>query len=92
MSNKARGFLVGAALAGVVAGTTAVAVGAPPTANHKSAKSAKAHNVDTHCCMGKNSCKGKGGCKRGDKGCKGKNTCKGKGGCATIHGNPCKNK
>jgi hypothetical protein len=33
--------------------------------------------------MGKNDCKGKGGCKSSDNGCKGKNSCKGKGGCAT---------
>jgi hypothetical protein len=36
-----------------------------------------------HDCAGKNTCKGKGGCKTGDNGCKGKNSCKGKGGCAT---------
>jgi hypothetical protein len=33
------------------------------------------------CCMGKNECKGKGGCKTADNGCAGKNACKGKGGC-----------
>ena len=36
---------------------------------------------DAHVCKAANACKGKGGCKTGDKGCKGKNTCKGKGGC-----------
>ena len=30
----------------------------------------------------KHICKGKGGCKTGDKGCAGKNSCKGKGGCS----------
>ncbi len=37
---------------------------------------------------GKNSCKGKGGCKGSDNGCKGKNSCKGKGGCATDGSKP----
>lgn len=35
-----------------------------------------------HLCKGNNDCKGKGGCRSGDRGCRGKNTCKGKGGCA----------
>ena len=43
---------------------------------------------ETHDCAGKNSCKGKGGCKSGDNGCAGKNTCKGKGGCAVKDGKP----
>jgi hypothetical protein len=34
------------------------------------------------CCMGKNECKGKGGCAVPEShGCKGQNACKGKGGC-----------
>ena len=41
-----------------------------------------------HSCAGKNTCKGKGGCKTGDNGCAGKNTCKGKGGCAIKDGKP----
>ncbi|MBS0655775.1 MAG: hypothetical protein JSR46_08360 [Verrucomicrobia bacterium] len=32
-------------------------------------------------CKGKNSCRGKGGCKTNAHTCKGKNTCKGQGGC-----------
>ncbi len=43
---------------------------------------------ETHDCAGKNSCKGKGGCKTGDNGCAGKNSCKGKGGCAVKDGKP----
>ena len=43
---------------------------------------------ETHDCAGKNSCKGKGGCKSGDNGCGGKNSCKGKGGCAVKDGKP----
>jgi hypothetical protein len=38
--------------------------------------------------MGKNDCKGQGGCKSSDNGCKGKNSCKGKGGCATDGSKP----
>ena len=41
-----------------------------------------------HGCAGKNTCKGKGGCKSGDNGCGGKNSCKGKGGCAIKDGKP----
>ena len=36
---------------------------------------------DANCCVGKNDCKGKGGCKTDDHACAGKNDCKGKGGC-----------
>ncbi len=45
-------------------------------------KAKAAPDTDTHICAGRNSCKGKGGCKSGDNGCAGKNSCKGKGGCA----------
>lgn len=47
----------------------------------------KAKSED-HSCKGKNTCKGKGGCKSGDNGCGGKNSCKGKGGCAVKDGKP----
>lgn len=37
---------------------------------------------DKDCCMGKNDCKGKGGCAVPEShSCAGKNDCKGKGGC-----------
>lgn len=52
-------------------GTTTSAVGAASTSG--SAKD---------CCMGKNDCKGKGGCAVAEShACMGKNDCKGKGGC-----------
>jgi hypothetical protein len=91
MTKSVRAALMGAALAGFVAGSSAVAVGQQmPTgkttnqAGDKAGKTAK----DTHSCKGQNSCKGKGGCKAGDNGCKGKNSCKGKGGCATDGSKP----
>ena len=66
-----RKFLMGAAVTGIVAGSSLLLADDP-----KPKKAAK------HDCKGKNDCKGKGGCKaNGD--CKGKNDCKGKGGCAT---------
>jgi hypothetical protein len=38
--------------------------------------------ADKDCCMGKNACKGKGGCAVPESNsCAGKNDCKGKGGC-----------
>ncbi len=72
-------LLASAALAGFVAGSTPTlsAQDAPPATKEKKPKK------ETHACAGKNSCKGKGGCKTSDNGCKGKNSCKGKGGCAT---------
>jgi hypothetical protein len=86
---KSNKFLItGAAVAGLLAGTTATLHASPL----KSAVSAQDDSKDKasdkkvkekHACKGQNSCKGKGGCKSSDNGCKGKNSCKGKGGCAT---------
>ena len=50
MPNKVRRLLVGAAVAGLFAGATTVAVSAPtPPANQKSAKSTKNPTTDYHC-------------------------------------------
>ena len=62
--------IMGAVVAGMVAGTKAFAA------------EEKAAGGDKHACKGHNACKGKGGCKSGDASCAGKNSCKGKGGCA----------
>ena len=79
-------LLAGAAIAGLMTGTTARLVAATthgfgtqltPSGAIADDSSAK------HACAGKNGCKGQGGCKTGDQGCKAKNSCKGKGGCAT---------
>ena len=88
-------LLAGAALAGIIAGGFA----SKRNAATNSAPLFKCAMVDagvladekkgeTHDCAGKNSCKGKGGCKSGDNGCAGKNSCKGKGGCAMKDGKP----
>ncbi len=69
-----RKFMMGAAIAGIAAGSVLVAKPAF-AADDKPAK---------HDCKGKNDCKGQGGCKTGDAGCKSKNSCKGKGGCSTM--------
>lgn len=61
--------VMGAVVAGMVAGTQALAQDKKPESKEK------------HVCKGHNSCKGTGGCKSGDGGCAGKNSCKGKGGC-----------
>ena len=47
----------------------------------KPAATGMAGKGDPNCCVGKNDCKGKGGCKTASNACKGKNDCKGKGGC-----------
>ena len=85
MTKSVRKLLVGAALTGLLTGTSAFAQntdGGQPDAQ-KSGKKASKVKGEKHSCEGKNSCKGKGGCKSSDKGCKGKNSCKGKGGCNT---------
>lgn len=93
MTKSKKSLIVGAALAGLIAGTAPVkastllpGVKSGYSAQDKSAdeKSDKAKDVkDRHTCKGQNSCKGKGGCKSSDNGCKGQNSCKGKGGCRT---------
>ena len=85
---EALAILTGAAVAGLLAGTSAT-IKASNFSGKASANTAhndaKADKQDTgkHACKGKNDCKGQGGCKSSDNGCKGKNSCKGKGGCAT---------
>src|SRR5215470_10745330 len=97
MTNTRKSLIVGAALAGLLAGSTGVQASTLlPTLkfgfsaqeqskdDEKGQKSEKAKDPkDRHACKGQNSCKGKGGCKSSDNGCKGKNSCKGKGGCRT---------
>ena len=73
MDRRDFGKILGAAVAGMVAGTKIVGGGMDLFAREEKAK---------HVCKGMNSCKGQGGCKSGDKGCAGKNSCKGKGGCS----------
>src|SRR5262245_36655320 len=81
MTKSMRTLLLGAALSGFVAGTSAVAAAQPAGGDktaHSGQKASKA-KVEKHCCKGQNSCKGQGGCGAE----KGKNTCKGQGGCST---------
>ncbi len=93
MTKSMKSLMMGAALAGFMAGNTAMAQTPSSTSNSFSSGSnvgqlSTAFSKDKHACKGQNSCKGKGGCKTGDNGCKGKNTCKGKGGCATDGSKP----
>ena len=89
-------LLAGAAIAGIVSGgfltpAKAVTNGGLVKFDQSQATTAGVladEKGETHDCAGKNSCKGKGGCKSGDGGCAGKNTCKGKGGCAVKDGKP----
>ena len=97
MSNSMKAMLAGAALAGLLTGTTAKLQAQTTNQNQNNAgiravsmqddgstnKQDKKDKTEKHACKGQNSCKGKGGCKASDNGCKGKNSCKGKGGCAT---------
>ena len=86
-----KALLAGAAIAGIASGGF-VANAATALKAEKNGVAAgvlaEKEKGETHDCAGKNSCKGKGGCKSGDKGCAGKNTCKGKGGCAVKDGKP----
>ena len=88
MTKSNRFLLTGAAVAGLLAGTSAsiqasnLAPGGKASASAQDTEKKPATKVkEKHACKGQNSCKGKGGCKTGDAGCAGKNSCKGKGGC-----------
>jgi hypothetical protein len=89
MTKSNKFLLTGAAVAGLLAGTSAVQAsnlvpGGKASASAQDTEKKSDKNVkEKHACKGQNSCKGKGGCKSSDNGCKGKNSCKGKGGCAT---------
>ena len=92
MTKSMKTLMMGAALAGFMAGNTAVAKASTSSTSVSNGTSlghmATSFDKDKHACKGQNSCKGKGGCKAGDNGCKGKNSCKGKGGCATDGSKP----
>ena len=96
MTKSNKMFLAGAALAGLLAGTSPSVQASTllPSLNSSASAQSQGFNgqdqkdnkdqpKEKHACKGKNSCKGKGGCKSSDNGCNGKNSCKGKGGCAT---------
>jgi hypothetical protein len=84
MTKSMRALLVGAALTGFVAGSSAALAQDTGGDKDKSAaadsgKKASKSKKEKHACKGQNSCKGKGGCGS----TKGKNDCKGKGECRT---------
>ncbi len=87
-----KALLAGAALAGLLTGGFVAKGASTVTGQGKTVPSAgvlaDAKKGETHDCAGKNSCKGKGGCKNGDNGRQLKNSCKGKGGCAVKEGKP----
>ena len=86
-------LLAGAALAGLLTGSFVTTASAASNNNKPQLQAgtlADTAKGETHSCAGKNTCKGKGGCKTGDNGCAGKNSCKGKGGCAMKDGKPAK--
>jgi hypothetical protein len=84
MTKSIRALMMGAALAGFVAGQTVVAQ--DTGGDKKPAKTGKASKTkkEKHACKGQNSCKGKGGCGT----TKGTNDCKGKGECSTDKAHP----
>jgi len=91
MTKSMKSLMVGAALAGIVAGNKAFAQNTNPTRSFSSISKgliAADQPKEKHACKGRNSCAGKGGCSSGNNGCKGKNTCKSKGGCATDGSKP----
>jgi len=90
MTKTTKALITSAAVAGLLAGTGAIAQASTVLNTAKASFSATSQDQKTdkktpekHACKGQNSCKGNGGCKSSDNGCKGKNSCKGKGGCAT---------
>jgi hypothetical protein len=85
---KSNTLLAGAAIAGIFAGAAMKASASTSTPSKAAGIVDAEKKGESHDCAGKNSCKGKGGCKSGDGGCAGKNSCKGKGGCAMKDGKP----
>ncbi len=89
-----KSLLAGAALAGIISGgflapvNAATSTQASKTTNVAGVLADEKKPDADHSCAGKNTCKGKGGCKSGDNSCAGKNSCKGKGGCAIKDGKP----
>jgi hypothetical protein len=92
MKIRKNSLVLTAAFTGLLGGTMARLNAAPALGSSQSTFSLYAGQLSTtvnadkkekHAGEGKNSCKGKGGCKSSDNGSKGKNSCKGKGGCAT---------
>lgn len=77
--------IAGAAIAGLLVGSSAVRAYATSTSHGAgvSLQTMDDAQKGKHACKGQNECKGQGGCKTADNDCKGKNSCKGKGGCAT---------
>ena len=94
MTKSKKAMIAGAALAGLLAGTSATVQASNLLPGARAAIHTQDQTPDNskvkekHACKGQNSCKGKGGCKSSDNGCKGKNSCKGKGGCATDGSKP----
>jgi hypothetical protein len=90
-SDSTRRAMALAAAAGLGLGLQACNKGGDGAAEGTSASSATqgmssamvaAETKDKNCCIGKNDCKGKGGCAVPEShSCAGKNDCKGKGGC-----------
>ena len=86
MTKPHKSMIVGAAVAGLFAGSMAMRVQAATSVDLSKAGTLLKEMGDKgkHDCKGKNACKGQGGCKTADHDCKGKNSCKGKGGCSTM--------
>jgi hypothetical protein len=99
MSTSMKAMLAGAALAGLLTGTSAKLQAQTTDQNQNNAgiravsmqdsggmdKKTDKDKLPKHACKGQNDCKGQGG---GDKKHAGKNDCKGKGGCATDGSKP----
>ncbi len=80
-----KALIAGAAIAGLLAGSSAVRTYAASTSSSTGVSLQTMDDAQKakHACKGQNECKGQGGCKTVNNDCKGKNSCKGKGGCAT---------
>ena len=83
MNRTTKALLLGLAVAGLTAGTSA-RVHASDALTGNAGSLLQVIDADSNTCKGQNTCKGKGGCKGSDNGCKGKNSCKGKGGCKSA--------
>jgi hypothetical protein len=97
MSNSMKAMLAGAALAGLLTGSSAKLQAQTTNQDNAGIRAVSMQDnggtdaktdkdkLPKHACKGQNDCKGQGG---GDKKHAGKNDCKGKGGCATDGSKP----
>jgi len=81
LSTRVDASLALVAAAGLMTGLSGCDKNEPKGDAAAASSSSSSSASSANCCVGKNDCKGKGGCKTAKNACAGNNDCKGKGGC-----------